>query len=161
MTPADIAEGRRLVAAATPGPWEEEHTTTANDHYACGSGPWHLAPAEDPRVGADAALIVYLRNHAAELLDAAERAERAERERDEADDCLRDAMSKLDAWEPVMRAARTDVEMGICSIELQAAVLAAMAQPEALDTPVDASGDMLGPASLLQPIDADGGTDEP
>lgn len=70
-------------------------------------------------------------------------------------------MSKLDAWEPVMRAARTDVEMGICSSELQAAVLAAMAQPEALDTPVDASGDMLGPASLLQPIDADGGTDEP
>lgn len=72
MNTDTIANLRRLLAEATPGPWSVETTTTANGHYACGSGPWILASTNDPRVVADARLIAALVTAAPELLAAAE-----------------------------------------------------------------------------------------
>lgn len=97
MTPADIAEGRRLV---------EEATSEGDPPCSCGNfatfGSHHascaLVCSKQDRFLAESDLRVYLRNHAAKLLDAAEqladtdtwakrqydRAEKAERERDDA-----------------------------------------------------------------------------
>jgi len=64
----DLDALERLERKATPKPWSVENTTTANSNYACGSGPWILCDADDPRVLADAVLIAAARNALADLL---------------------------------------------------------------------------------------------
>jgi len=85
LTPAAIAELRRLLAAATPGPWEADLDGNANgepliygqtrDWWIATLHPQCLGSLEALRL-ADAALIVALRNAAPALLDAADEAER-------------------------------------------------------------------------------------
>jgi hypothetical protein len=93
LTPDQIAEGRALVAAATPGPWDcpdegqfdgRRSLYSKDDNHLANAGlgpyPTHSLHAGDGWHGAsytlahpaDAELIVYLRNNASALLDAAD-----------------------------------------------------------------------------------------
>ena len=87
MSDIDIAELRRLLAEASPGPWEYDGVPVDDSHWtvaeiARGAPlPMIEVPGSEAKdANADAALIVALRNAAPELLD---RLERAEEERDE------------------------------------------------------------------------------
>ena len=77
LSAADIAEGRRLAEAATPGPWEQDDTEIyrkdAYDHR--GRKVWVAAAdlASEQSGREDAELIVWARNHLPALLDAAEK----------------------------------------------------------------------------------------
>ena len=89
LTPAQIEEGRKLLAAATPGPWQQSYYV---DHprYATMGEPWKermrsneanvirgSGVVGDPSCNvvarfdgsdADRALVIWLRNHAMQLL---------------------------------------------------------------------------------------------
>lgn len=82
MPDLSIEEGRRLLAEATPGPWE---VRASGKVYGPSAYPiCEGFPMLNPRDTTNAALIVFLRNHAEALLEAAERAEAAERQREAA-----------------------------------------------------------------------------
>jgi hypothetical protein len=78
------AEGEAVLAAATPGPWHASRPATvaaAHGIVICGHMPSYHPPVSGLTQGDhNAAAIVWLRNHADELLARARRAEAAERE---------------------------------------------------------------------------------
>ena len=83
MSDIDIAALRRLLAEASPGPWEYDGVPVDDSHWtvaeiARGAPlPMIEVPGSEAKdANADAALIVALRNAASELLDRLERAER-------------------------------------------------------------------------------------
>ncbi|MCF8784140.1 hypothetical protein [Rhodococcus ruber] len=75
MTPEQIAEGRRLLDAATPGPWRVQRDATY-DHMN-GEVETYSVAAEDGFMdaddAADAELIVWARNNLPALLDRLDR----------------------------------------------------------------------------------------
>ena len=85
LTPADLATLRRLLAAATPGPWRKTkntlaHVVTDAEEYlcrvcACGSADSSVPMPPDSmrRWNDDAALIAALVNAAPKLIEMAER----------------------------------------------------------------------------------------
>lgn len=87
LTPDLIAEGRRLEAAATPGPWLTEKPPKDADGWATGvvvaatarGQALYATPPGGSFPESDRQLIAFLRNHTAALLDAAD-AERRLRE---------------------------------------------------------------------------------
>ena len=83
MTREELIEGRRLLEAATPGPWSYWTFETFRNWEEPEQGKVEAASINGPNYWPhpestqwtieDAALIVWLANHARELLDAAER----------------------------------------------------------------------------------------
>ncbi len=74
LTRADLAELRRLLAMATPGPWRIEYD---GDRYEFNAGAAGIGEVYDTEGGReDAALIVALVNAAPRLIEMAERAAR-------------------------------------------------------------------------------------
>lgn len=86
LTPADLTELRRLLAAATPGPWRKSKNTLAHVVAECGGGvrvaqcgdhaDRELRRFNGERWNADAALIAALVTAAPRLIEMAERAVR-------------------------------------------------------------------------------------
>lgn len=75
MTPEELAEGRRLEAAATKGPWRAKCSGHDYPYIEAETG-WQAGCGEDFAKMPDADLIVWLRNNASTLLDAAEERDR-------------------------------------------------------------------------------------
>ncbi|WKK11955.1 hypothetical protein QYN14_25750 [Rhodococcus ruber] len=74
MTPEQIAEGRRLLAAATPGPWVVGGRSRTGGVYFGNQNPEVEGPSGDAW-DSDAELIVWARNNLPALLDRLERAQ--------------------------------------------------------------------------------------
>lgn len=110
---AEIAEGRRLLAAATPGPWAVTMDSDSwNDGAEYAEWVYGIAPIltadewAEPQE-ANAGLIVWLRNHADALLAAAARAaalaREVERLRDQIERIQEDA-ERIESWGTALHA---------------------------------------------------------
>ena len=69
----DLEEGRRLLAAATPGPWRHEQIEPYDPRWVVTDSPatWgssRVFSPHTPPLPRDAELIVWFRNHGAELI---------------------------------------------------------------------------------------------